>query len=342
VKAIITTTINEPRNLPYWRDHLEDEDIIIVAGDMKTPHSKVEAIIDALPGKNVYLDPYAQGGWAISEVIGWNSIQRRNIALLEALKLKPDFITTIDDDNFPLCTVKHAWFDFLTMREKYDAIDGTDGWFNPGQLCTPSVTHRGMPLSRRNLEWFKYAPVKITHDQVVVWAHLWKSDPDIDALDRIVLNPRVDRVLSEGAPIREVWAPFNSQSTTIRGEWAWAFPVLPHVGRMDDIWSSYICQAILKIFGRYVHYGYPLVEQVRNPHDLLKDLVQEMLGYQWTEHLVDYLRNESNGLTAVDVTPREAYDYLTYGLNRLEWFPRKTIRFLEAWQADLRSLEATE
>ena len=37
----------------------------------------------------------------LSDAIGWNSIQRRNIGLLYAYEQGADVIATVDDDNIP-------------------------------------------------------------------------------------------------------------------------------------------------------------------------------------------------------------------------------------------------
>src|SRR6185503_16875780 len=42
MKALITTTINVPHNLSDWANLLNEDDHIIVAGDMKTPQDDVD------------------------------------------------------------------------------------------------------------------------------------------------------------------------------------------------------------------------------------------------------------------------------------------------------------
>ena len=57
--------------------------------------------------------------------------------------------------------------------------------------------------------------------------------------------------------------------------------VLPHAGRMDDIWASYILQ---KQFPDSVIFNKPTVYQERHePHSRnMKDLKDETLGYEYT------------------------------------------------------------
>ena len=52
----------------------------------------------------------------------------------------------------------------------------------------------------------------------------------------------------------------------------------PCVGRMDDIWPSYVVRRIADHLGDAVAYGFPIVTQERNPHDLFRDLDDERLG----------------------------------------------------------------
>src|SRR6476620_6144831 len=99
--ALITTTINNPLVLRQYR--ASDPDVLfIIAGDRKSPHDDIRSLCKEL-GNAVYLDPREQQalGYACSEVIGWNSIQRRSIALLEALRAGAQVVLSVDDDNAP-------------------------------------------------------------------------------------------------------------------------------------------------------------------------------------------------------------------------------------------------
>jgi hypothetical protein len=83
--CLITTTIHTPNVLRLYR--ASDPDVLmIIAGDLQSPHDEIRALCKEL-GNAQYLDPFTQQGlgYACSEVIGFRSIQRRNIALLEAL-----------------------------------------------------------------------------------------------------------------------------------------------------------------------------------------------------------------------------------------------------------------
>src|SRR5215472_3795893 len=99
--ALVTTTIQVPKVLELYRrcakSALRNDCLFFVAGDLKTPPDLV--------GDYIYLPPEKQqADWKTSRVLPWNSITRRNIAILEALKAKADIIITVDDDNIPLNT----------------------------------------------------------------------------------------------------------------------------------------------------------------------------------------------------------------------------------------------
>ena len=59
--------------------------------------------------------------------------------------------------------------------------------------------------------------------------------------------------------------------------------MLPHVGRMDDIWASYFVQ---EKFPNSVIYNTPSVYQERNEHDIVLDLEREVIGYRNTLKLL--------------------------------------------------------
>jgi hypothetical protein len=59
--------------------------------------------------------------------------------------------------------------------------------------------------------------------------------------------------------------------------------VLPHIGRMDDIWMSYMIE---KIFPNSVIYNSSSVYQDRNEQDLITNLKNEMDGYRNTLNFI--------------------------------------------------------
>src|ERR1700684_3197168 len=101
--ALITTTINVPHVLALYRK-LGPDVRFFIAGDHKTPDKAYQFVAEL--GDCYCILPDAQEDWKCSALIGWNTVQRRNIALLEAVKWGADLIITIDDDNIPLGIAK--------------------------------------------------------------------------------------------------------------------------------------------------------------------------------------------------------------------------------------------
>jgi hypothetical protein len=121
------------------------------------------------------------------------------------------------------------------------------------------------------------------------------GDPDIDAVERIVNEPVVSAYRHQaraGVAIdpRFTWSPINSQNTAWRAELAPLMLLPPGVGRYDDIWGSYIAQAVLAATDYKVVFGKPYVTQWRNEHDVVHDLELEVFGMRHTDRFVELVR----------------------------------------------------
>jgi hypothetical protein len=88
--------------------------------------------------------------------------------------------------------------------------------------------------------------------------------------------------------------PFSSQNTFLTAEVLKDYFVLPHVGRMDDIWAGYYVQAK----GYQVVYNRPSVYQARNEHDLVADMRNEYVGYENNLRLVRDLARSPESILA--------------------------------------------
>jgi hypothetical protein len=335
--VLITTTINVPHVLTQWAKSMQSMDWIIVAGDLKSPHDE---IIELLAGIEVeigvntrYIHPYAQQHWATSEHIGWNCIQRRNIALLEAISLKPKYILTIDDDNAPTSPlqVQHLVGVMEGKTDNFRVVSTNTGWYNPGRHVLTSrmksIVHRGFPLSHRHD--MPLVTMEAHRPNVGVAAMLWTGEPDIDAVERITNAPTIIRVdpvtvlLSPGT-----WAPFNTQATMIDAKFAPALFMFPHVGRYDDIWASYVVRKVMDMYDAGVYYGHPTVHQDRNPHNLVNDLKAEMFGMEFNEELIDIL--QSAELAGNDILEDLDVIYTTLAKNA-HFLHRNTIYAMNRW-----------
>ena len=92
-KFIVCTSINKPTLAIKKFDAMRDWKLVVV-GDKKTPKNY------KLKNGN-YLSPSAQEkiDKKLSELIGWNCIQRRNFGILYAWKSGADIVAVVDDDN---------------------------------------------------------------------------------------------------------------------------------------------------------------------------------------------------------------------------------------------------
>ncbi|NDB30111.1 hypothetical protein EB151_11255, partial [archaeon] len=95
-KFIVTTTINSPTIATKKFCEFKDWTLIVV-GDTKTPHREYEDL------DCIYLSPDEQENISkeLSDIIGWKSIQRRNVGFLFAYQQGADIVATVDDDNIP-------------------------------------------------------------------------------------------------------------------------------------------------------------------------------------------------------------------------------------------------
>lgn len=286
-KFIVTTTINPPTEAleKYIKFQETKGWKLIVVGDLKTPHDEHRS------GLYQYMTPadQAEAYGELSEVIGWNSISRRSIGIVEAYKQGADVIATVDDDNIPY----DDWSDDLYVGQtvEIDLFKRDLHVFDPLSVTHNShLWHRGYPIEylnqRHDGSW-----VGTEKRYVKVQADLWNGDPDIDAICRITFSPEVWFNVDKPYGARDAFSPFNSQNTFLSREVIPDYMLFPRTGRMDDIWASYVLESR---HPNSVIYNRASVFQKRNPHDLTVDLENEMLGYKYSKKLLDRLYSGSD------------------------------------------------
>jgi hypothetical protein len=331
--ALITTTINIPTVLSLYRRHGFGVPMF-VAGDKKTRVQAAE-YCSSLPGVVRYLSPDSQRQWKCSELLGWNTITRRNIALLEAIRSGADVIVTCDDDNIPLDRLYFADFDSL-FAEDFSGlkVGGNGTWFDPGQWQFPHdgkpVVQRGFPQDVSSRAKIGYATgVKIGLAQGVIL-----GDPDTSAVDRMSQHPLVHTVselFHAGFVVgNDTWTVCNTQNTAVLSKFAPALLCCPQFGRYDDIFASLICQRIMREEGYHVHFGKPFVWQQRNQHDLVQDLKAEMFGM---EHIVEL----AEALDAIILPKNERMRAVYHLLSRLKWWPQGATELADAFMDDVET-----
>lgn len=302
--TIVTTTINSPTvaTLKFCEITKKRKNFkFVIVGDTKTPHSEYRELENNFPNVT-YLDPEDQSELypELSEIIGWKTIQRRNIGFVYAYDQGCDVLATVDDDNIPY----DNWGETVYVGEEvtYDAYKPKRlNVFDPLSVTRDNyVWHRGYPIQylseRLDVEYIGKRTKKC-----LVQANLWDGDPDIDAMARLTYKPCVKYSDVNGPFGSEYIAPFNSQNTFIAREAIPYYAVLPFVGRMDDIWGGYILQSY---FPNSVIYDVATVYQDRNVQDLVTNLENEIIGYRNTISFID-----TNKISYKGALPKETLDF---------------------------------
>ena len=301
-KFIVTTTINNPTNATLKFCEIADNKnwTFVIVGDTKTPHEEYIKLENNY-NNVIYLTPEQQETLYpdLSDVIGWKSIQRRNIGFVYSFQNGADIVATVDDDNIPYET----WGDNILIGKEievdlYENI--SCNYFDSISVTNHSeLWHRGFPIEcvpiKNNIEY--KGKKKLTP---MVQADFWDGDPDIDAICRLSKKPVVKFNDFEPFTTNQL-TPFNSQNTFLHRDVLKHYSVLPHIGRMDDIWGGYILQYFFKDF---IIFNKSSVYQERNPQDLVKNLENEVIGYRNTLNLLENLSNFNNYL------PKQTIEYI--------------------------------
>ena len=277
-KFIVITTIQQPTEATEKFCSFQDWNVVIV-GDLKTPKEDYKKL------NCTYLDIEDQEkiNKDLSDEIGFNSIQRRNMGFIFAHNEGCNILASVDDDNIPY----DNWGEEVYIGETIEA----DYYLTEQEVFDPlSVTkrndlwHRGFPIqlleSKNEVKLSGKKPI-----EVLIQADLWDGDPDIDAICRLSKKPIVQYEITNPYTSNKI-SPFNSQNTFFHRKVIPFYMVLPFVGRMDDIWGGYILQ---KKFPESLIFNKSTVYQERNPQDLITNLEKEIIGYRNT---LDFLNNK--------------------------------------------------
>ena len=282
-KFIVCTSVNKPTLAIKKFDAMKNWKLIVV-GDKKTPKNyKLKNGIYLSPRKQELIDK------KLSDLIGWNCIQRRNFGLLYAWKSGADIVAVVDDDNIPY----NHWGKKLLINKKIKTnyYQTNELAFDPISVTNyKNLWHRGFPIQilrkRKNVK----KHIKIITPQIQ--ADFWDGDPDIDAICRMEHHPSC-KFKNRFFPIASnKISPFNSQNTFLSKKVLPHYFLFPHIGRMDDIWASFY--VITK--GFKVIYNKSSVFQKRNKHDLTKDMLKEYIGYENNFKLIKDLKKDINNI----------------------------------------------
>ena len=247
-KVIVTTTINPPTEAINKYCAKEGWDMIIV-GDKKTPHDEFYALA-AANSHVTYMDPNTQDAkyHELSNVIGWNCYERKNIGFLEAYNRGYEIIANVDDDNIPY---EHWGAEvYVGQLVTVDEYDSDYKVYDPLMNTNRSdMWHRGFPLDKvkdRNTSYRGKTTIRC-----LVQADLWDGEPDVDAICKLTKDYNVKFNNFEPFTSRNIM-PFNSQNSFIHRDYLPYYMMLLDTERMADIWGSYVAQKMFNSDDPYV------------------------------------------------------------------------------------------
>lgn len=325
-----TAFLDYAKNFAHY-SHREASFLII--GDRRTPadeNRKVADVLQNLGFEAEYLSIDAQRALAerfpeIMKFIPENSDNRRNVGYLLAVDQGCDAVISIDDDNYPTDRDYLAAHSVVGKTLTLDAVHSDTGWFNPCSMLKMEpdipIFSRGYPVSMRAAD--SSLTYRNETGRVLLNMGLWLGHPDVDAATNLTV-----RVQSVGLARRQLvlgrgtYAPINTQNTAFhRSLLPSYYYVLMRSGgrslfqldRYGDIWSGMFVKKCMDTMGDRAAIGEPLVYHRRNPHDLLRDLRQEVLGMVYTDEL-------ARVLPEWDVAGKDYFEVYAALAQRLEKF----------------------
>ena len=290
-KIIATTTINPPTKALLDYTKLNGWHVV-VAGDLKTNHNLYKNI-DNL----TYLTPDQQQEQypKLSELIGWNCIERRNLAIIYAYDMGADAIALIDDDNIPyqdwgqdLCINKEIEVTkYITKDIAFDPIGSMEKH--------KELWHRGFPLERIPFREYDVKEKSIICPKVQVL--FWDGDPDVDAICRMIYNPKCKFNPNNFPFTSSKPAPFNSQNIILSRDVIIDYFLFPETERMQDIWAAYYLQSK----GHQIVFTKPAVYSDRamgslGRYSVINDMKKEYLGMENNLNLLRELNENSENI----------------------------------------------
>lgn len=292
---VTITTINEPN--AGLEDFVALGYDVIVAGDSKTPN---DAWLH-LPKGVHYLDLHMQRDLApdLDELVGKNTYARKNFAYLYAIAHGASTIWETDDDTF----IRADVLDPLSYITNGRRLVANGGIWNPYSHFAPEsdLWPRGIPLRAIAKETATNATVSSsTRTQAIRLLQLLvNGDPDVDAIYRLTHqdNQFSYEPVKDTVDLGSARAPGNTQATIWTHEEDFSYLYLPSSVsfRFSDILKMYIAQTFVPMT-----YGGFLMNQVRNPHNLLEDFESEIEMYLLTEKLILTLsESKSESVTQV-------------------------------------------
>jgi hypothetical protein len=309
------------------------ESPVIVIGDEKGPHS-----YDLAGAEFFGLQRQLESRFELARKLPVGHYSRKNFGYLEAISHRADCIYETDDDNAPL----PSWNtrnQFVEACEIGTAVaKAQPNWVNVYKHFTDAnIWPRGLPLDQI------HTPLANPGQPEKTWAPIQQGlangAPDVDAVWRLVMDTEFSFQERSSVMVQPgQWCPFNTQST-----WWWpeVFPLLyipSHCSfRMCDIWKSFVAQRCLWELDTGVVFHAPEVYQERNPHNLMRDFRDELVGYEKNDSIASIL--QSLRLEPGKESVKQNLITCYAALIEENIFPEEELTLLQAWISDLEQIE---
>ena len=277
-----TTEVHHLCNLSGWQG--------VVLGDTKTPEPWSS-------GTCIYLGITVQRclGYSLEAALPIRRYDRKSLAYLFAIEHGARVIYETDDDNEPM------FEEIVAFDEHVCARQSTKGcaFINPyGAFGRADIWPRGFPLRQiaaTHASALEFNDTRVHAVRAPVQQGLADIDPDVDAVFRLTRFEDIGSVqFKQGVPgislRRGTFAPFNSQNTVWHYSAFWGLLLPVTTGcREDDIWRGYWLQRLLWDMGGRLLFVSATAAQLRNPHDYMWDMDEELAMYKRADEYAAFL-----------------------------------------------------
>lgn len=340
----IITSIHAPTADVLYTCALPDWTTVIVA-DRKTP----EAAWNNTDHGCVFLSISAQLalGYKITPLLPYNNYGRKNVGYLYALEHGALEIKDFDDDN------RASSNDVLHYPgEPIARLDGARVGLraaNPYAFYgMPDIWPRGYPIkdvNRSRIPPIVGCPNNAPQEGMEhpIMQGIVDKDPDVDALYRMLYGQTVGKItfrkdLPPVAIARGSYVPTNTQNTVSRYKafWGLIVPVTTTM-RVCDIYRGYWVQRLLWDLGEELLFLPATADQIRNPHDLYKDFLEEQDLFLKIDDLMDLL--DAWNPPIQDLYGRMSH--LAHLMADKKFWGKRDAELMDAWIEDLTRIGYT-
>ena len=283
-KSVVITTINNPNTNLKKMGNLcrKFNSELIIIGDKKTPiNFKVKY------GSYLGINSQLKLNFKFSKICKKNNYARKNIGYLVSMSRNREVILETDDDNYP----KNNFFAHIKqciVRE----IKGKD-WVNIYSIFLKKkmIWPRGLPFDK--IDNFPITSKIKKKKSFFLQQGVCEGNPDVDALYRL-LNKKINIKFKNNffISLGKTISPTNSQNTIWFKKY---FPLmyLPVTCemRLTDMWRGIIALNIIYQNGEDILFFGTTMKQIRNNHNLIDDLKQEMPLYKNFKKCYEILKN---------------------------------------------------